>query len=430
MKKKSPVLIIIVLVLIGAVIAGGLYIYLNFGARIIKVEEYEGKVKIDRDGDDIDIFEGLALKSGDEVSVKADSFLQLLIDSDKHMGALEGTVFSIVATGSEKNGKISINLIEGDALFEIDNKLPEGSEFEVYTSNATFSVRGTSFEVRYDDESEETYIEVTRGKVEAQIEDEELILEAGDSAIITEDEITINPYDSDLEEASIGDLVYFGRYEQDGKDRNGKEPMEWIVIDKNDEGVMLLSSKVIEYQEFLDDDTDDYYNWETSNIRDWLNSDFMELAFNDEQMDSIMLTNNPIPDTGLFNDKGTEATNDYVFLLSLNELNLLEQTNTLYIDSIAGTFYYAYLPEAAAQGTPYYDSLDYDLATLAEMSIDPEAYAEESVKDGYVSWYLRSSYLAGDLGVLVVMENGHVASITSSDDFGGAGVRPVIWVKY
>ena len=47
-----------------------------------------------------------------------------------------------------------------------------------------------------------------------------------------------------------------------------------------------------------------------------------------------------------------------------------------------------------------------------------------------VSWYLRSSYLAGDLGVLVVMENGHVASITSSDDFGGAGVRPVIWVKY
>ena len=124
------------------------------------------------------------------------------------------------------------------------------------------------------------------------------------------------------------------------------------------------------------DDTNDYYNWETSNIRDWLNSDFMELAFNDEQMDSIMLTNNPIPDTGLFNDIGTEATNDYVFLLSLNELNLLEQTNTLYIDSIAGTFYYAYLPEAAAQGTPYYDSLDYDLATLSEMSIDPEAYAE------------------------------------------------------
>ena len=37
-----------------------------------------------------------------------------------------------------------------------------------------------------------------------------------------------------IEDAAVGDIVYFGSYEQDNDAVNGTEPVEWYVLDKAD----------------------------------------------------------------------------------------------------------------------------------------------------------------------------------------------------
>ena len=90
--------------------------------------------------------------SEDTVETGESSKAELLADSDKHILAEENTKFVLKATGTEKSGNITINLLYGTSLIEIENKLSEESYFEVTTPNATLSVRGTTFEVNYDEE--------------------------------------------------------------------------------------------------------------------------------------------------------------------------------------------------------------------------------------------------------------------------------------
>jgi tetratricopeptide (TPR) repeat protein len=46
--------------------------------------------------------------------------------------------------------------------------------------------------------------------------------------------------------ASIGDTVFFGVYEQDGNEENGLEPIKWIVLAKNGDYTLLLSEYILE----------------------------------------------------------------------------------------------------------------------------------------------------------------------------------------
>ncbi|MBQ8955447.1 MAG: hypothetical protein IJ075_00580, partial [Lachnospiraceae bacterium] len=110
--------IILIVVLIAK--RGGRY-------RVIKVEDFNGSVNIERDGSDIDVFSGLQLVSEDIVSTGDNSWLGMLIDSDKHIGADANTTFTITASGSDKKGSVTIDLISGSALFTIEQKLNEDS---------------------------------------------------------------------------------------------------------------------------------------------------------------------------------------------------------------------------------------------------------------------------------------------------------------
>lgn len=49
---------------------------------------------------------------------------------------------------------LKIELKYGTSLIEIENKLEDGSTFEVETPNASLSVRGTTFEARYGENGE------------------------------------------------------------------------------------------------------------------------------------------------------------------------------------------------------------------------------------------------------------------------------------
>jgi len=191
--KKLILLIVTILVFVVCVVcillATGVFGNKDEEYRVVSVESYEGEVKLERDSENEKIFEGMHLETKDRISTGAGANMLLLADSDKHILAEENTCFTINATGDSNKGKIVINLEYGTSLITIDNKLEDGSEFEVDTPNASMSVRGTTFEVTYNVDTEETLLTVKEGCVEVVNDILSKLINAGESVIITDDEI-------------------------------------------------------------------------------------------------------------------------------------------------------------------------------------------------------------------------------------------------
>ena len=78
------------------------------------------------------------------------------------------------------------------------------------------------------------------------------------------------------------DYVIFGAYEQDNNLKNGKEPIEWLVldVDEDDDKVLLLSRYALENK--LYHNTKEAVCWATCDLRAWLNSEFLNAAFSSE----------------------------------------------------------------------------------------------------------------------------------------------------
>ncbi len=113
--------------------------------RSIMVESLTGDVTVTSDGNTVSPAKGELLESGQEVATKEQSDLTLLLDSDKHVYALELTRFELLAEGGPKSTKTVLSLMEGTLRSVIDNKLEPGESYEVTTPNASMAVRGTDF---------------------------------------------------------------------------------------------------------------------------------------------------------------------------------------------------------------------------------------------------------------------------------------------
>ena len=180
--KKIMLMAILLLVLTAIIITIIINVNKKDKYRIIKVKDFNKDVTIQRaDGNIYDAFSGLQLYSGDMVTVGNDSFLELLADEDKHIGADGDTGFIIRSKGTSKKGNITIELLYGKALFTIDEKLNEDSTFNVTTPNATLSVRGTIFSVEYNPQTNKTIVEVMEGSVWVESDGEERVIERGES---------------------------------------------------------------------------------------------------------------------------------------------------------------------------------------------------------------------------------------------------------
>ena len=69
-----------------------------------------------------------------------------------------------------------------------------------------------------------------------------------------------------------GDIITFGKYEQDNKKSNGKEDIEWIVLAREGNKVLVLSRYALASKPYNNKKTD--VTWETCSLRKWLDKDF------------------------------------------------------------------------------------------------------------------------------------------------------------
>ena len=493
-KKKSKVVVVIIVAVLAVVALGVAIVLLLNGKksyRSVKIESYEGEVELKRAGEKQKVFQGIKLIPDDKVKTREDAEAVLLVDSDKHIVAEENTCFTIESTGNENSGLVNIHLEYGHTLITIDHKLSDASEFEVTTPNASCSVRGTTFSVSYDPDIRTTIVKVKEGVVKVRGAGESAKLEAGDWAIITDEELIVNPKedsnqgsadekngiggadgndegnvgngDADVAEAwknlvSINEegYVVFGAYEQDGNTANGAEPIEWQILGEDENGILLVSRYILDVHQYDPADENTKVTWETCALRKWMNQEFLNNAFTEEEQEIIVHANVVNADNRYSGHKGGNDTIDQVFCLSIDEVLKYYKFNSYYKSDdnhITSPNDYTYdygfcqdlrIPVTAAaraKGAYVYEMTAEDY----EESYRKEGYSESQIGKTGGEWWLRSP---GDMMEdenypewneyfgLHVYPNGfagygigpYAGSIYDSYWFAEFGVRPAIYL--
>ena len=129
----------------------------------------------------------------------------------------------------------------------------------------------------------------------------------------------ITEYNSDTSVNDI-DTITFGSYPQSDVTGKTKEPIEWIVLDRDEENkkALLLSKYILDCKPYNDEYKE--VTWETCSLRKWLNRDFYNIAFNDSDKIYITLTSLINNDNVDYGSNGGNNTSDNVFLLSIDEI--------------------------------------------------------------------------------------------------------------
>lgn len=121
----------------------------------------------------------------------------------------------------------------------------------------------------------------------------------------------------EIKQASVGSYITFGAYEQDNNTSNGKEDIEWLVLAKENNRLLVISRYALDAKPYNAENTD--VTWETCTLREWLNNDFLNAAFTSTEqamIPTVMVTADKNPD---YDTDPGNATQDKVFLLSIPE---------------------------------------------------------------------------------------------------------------
>lgn len=120
-----------------------------------------------------------------------------------------------------------------------------------------------------------------------------------------------------IKTANVGDIIVFGAYEQDNNTSNSKEDIEWLVLAKEDNKILVISDKALDCKPY--NQSRDYVTWETCSLRNWLNNDFINAAFTAEERAMIPTVTVSADMNPEYNTNPGNATKDKVFLLSIVE---------------------------------------------------------------------------------------------------------------
>lgn len=107
------------------------------------------------------------------------------------------------------------------------------------------------------------------------------------------------------------DTIKFGAYNQYEKTGDVRDPIEWIVLTKDDGKALLLSKNLLDCKSYNNELNNT--SWADSKLRIWLNDDFYYEAFDEKERGRIVLTKRKSDEDDYDN------TDDIVFCLSKSE---------------------------------------------------------------------------------------------------------------
>ncbi len=197
-----------------------------------------------------------------------------------------------------------------------------------------------------------------------------------------------------MNSADIGDYIFFGSYEQDNDTSNGKEDIEWLVLAKENDAILVISRKTLDCQPYNTmSTTTSSVTWEKCSLRKWLNSSFLNNAFTKDEISiipSVTVSADRNPELGTSSGNNTK---DQVFLLSIKEANKYFKFNGARIC----------FPTKYARAHNRSDS-DYDY------------------------WWLRTTGVNAS-NVANVGYDGHINDYGDYAFYDYYGVRPAMWIN-
>ncbi|MBQ6638900.1 MAG: hypothetical protein IJH82_09675 [Lachnospiraceae bacterium] len=287
-----------------------------------------------------------------------------------------------------------------------------------------------------DEDSEIIYIEeseeVIADESETAGEDEEfdiscIIDSAGVVAEETDDagKNEIKSFD-EICSCKTGDIVRFGKYEQDGNDENGKEDIEWQVLKAESDRVLLVSKYALDCVPYNTEEGDE--TWETCSLRNWLNNDFKNAAFSTEEQKKIPAVTVANESNPFYKTPGGNDTQDQIFCLSLNEIESMIGYNW-YDDELM----YGYSQEMIVEPTLYavgrgaysYKITEDNCTFLKDYGFD------DSIKDCRGCWWWLRSPGFDNSNACSVDSTGLVGKTHSiRTSANRVAVRPALFVNF
>ena len=195
---------------------------------------------------------------------------------------------------------------------------------------------------------------------------------------------------------SVGEYITYGHYEQDNDMSNGKEAIEWLVLDydANTNSALLISRYGLDARKYHN--SWPFPTWGKSDIRNWLKGTFLNTAFTAAEQAGIVTTTVSTP--SYYSYSGGEDTEDRIWLLSSEEAEEYF-SSTISRRAVPTTY-------AVAQGT------------LQDSRIMLNG-------EGCCWWWLRSpgnsSYNASGVNYVGSLDNIDVINASNA-------VRPALWL--
>ncbi|MBQ6380336.1 MAG: hypothetical protein IJJ41_01870 [Clostridia bacterium] len=200
-----------------------------------------------------------------------------------------------------------------------------------------------------------------------------------------------------LKAANVGDIVYFGSYEQDNSTANGEEVISWKVLAKADTKLLLISEYALDAGAFHN--KQEPVTWASCSLRKWLNTHFLDTAFTEQQTQKILRTHHKADPNPKYPTNPGKDTADKIFLLSIPEV---EQ----------------YLKE------------DIDKRCVATSYAMKQGAATKSVDGRRVCWWwLRTVGGEQDYATFVGFDGVPFDYGSTVNNYDSSAIRPAMWIE-
>lgn len=208
-----------------------------------------------------------------------------------------------------------------------------------------------------------------------------------------------------IKSRDVGDTIVFGSYEKDNYAFNGKEDLEWVILDKQDDKMLIMTKECVDAQIYNSTKfgTDgEFVNWGTCELRPWLNDTFFNEAFSAKEKLKVLTSTVSADVNTKHESKPGADTEDKVFCLSVTE------AEKYFTDDEA----------RMAAPSMYCTSCLLDL------------YGDEGSYDGggSTAWFLRTPG-TDDYSITYVTQDGEIDYEGQMYDYKKITLRPAVWIS-